>query len=279
MDAGHVVILNVFLCCYSRQSNGLKVCRTESVEQNPPECARPRPLFSDDFDSATTPRRMWLQWPGISALQQACSEASEQEDQTMTMTFVRSAVLAASVALAAAAGGCAPSSGPVPNPTYQAWSAFEPNSSVTLEGTRKSGEQIQKVQVIQRLLERSGDRIVLVLDGNGAKPPVITKKVEPAMIDPMDNPRTRPEAQVKDLGTEDVQVKGRTYTCRVKEVQVHVAFKEPLPSTEDLLLRTSVNAEIPGGTVKMFLQRKSGTHSMELSAQAIDFQAVRGNKQ
>jgi transcriptional regulator of met regulon len=95
----------------------------------------------------------------------------------------------------------------------------------------------------------------------------------------MDNPRTRPEAQVKDLGTESVQVKGRTYSCRVNEVQVHAVFGEPLPSTEDLRLRTSVNAEIPGGTVKIFLQRKSPTHSMELSSQVVEFQAVRRDKQ
>jgi hypothetical protein len=172
----------------------------------------------------------------------------------------------------------------VPNPTYQSWSAFEPNSSVTLLGTRKTGEALQKVQVVQRLLERNRDRIVLersvqVLDGNGARPPVVTRKVEPATIDPMDNPRTRPDAKVTDLGTEDVQVKGRSYSCRVSEVQVHAVFAEPLPGTEDLRLRTSVNAEVPGGTVKIFLERKSATHSMELSGQVLDFQAVRGNKE
>ena len=201
----------------------------------------------------------------------------------MTTTFVRWALLAASGVLAAAGSGCGASSGPVSNPTYLAWSAFEPNSSVTLQGTRKTGEQLEKIQVVQRLVERKADRIVLersvqVLDGNAAKSPVVTRKVEPAMIDPIDNPRTRPEAQTKDLGTEDVQVKGRTYPCRISEVQVHAVFGEPLPGTEDLLLRTSVNADIPGGTVKLFLQRKSATHSMELSAQAVDFQAVRENK-
>jgi hypothetical protein len=202
----------------------------------------------------------------------------------MTTTFVRWALLAASGVLAAAGSGCGAPSGPVPNPTYLAWSAFEPSSSVTLQGTRKTGEQLQKIQVVQRLVERTTDRIVLersvqVLDGNAANPPVVTRKVEPAMIDPVDNPRTRPGAQVKDLGTENVMVKGRTYACLVKEVRVHAEFAEPLPSTEDLRLQTSVNAEIPGGTVKIVLQRKSGTHSMELSAQAVDFQAAKGNKQ
>jgi len=186
-------------------------------------------------------------------------------------------------ALAAVEGGCASSSGQVPNPTYEAWSAFEPNSSVTLQGTRKTAEKLQKVQVVQRLLERNRDRIVLersvqILDPNAARPPVITRKVEPAMIDPMDNPRTRPDALVKDLGLENVQVKDRVYSCQVKEVQIHAVFEEPLPRTEDLLFRTSANAEIPGGTVKIFLQRKSPTHSMELSAQVVDFQAVRENE-
>jgi hypothetical protein len=202
----------------------------------------------------------------------------------MTATFVHRALLAALGALAAAAGGCASPSGPVPNPTYLAWSAFEPGSSVTFQGTRKTGEELQKVRVVQRLLERNRDRIVLersvhILDGNGGRPPVVTQKVEPAMIDPMDNPRTRPDAQVKDLGSEDVPVKFRTYPCRVSEVQVHAVFEEPLPGTEDLLLRTSVNPEIPGGTVKLLLQRKSATHSMELTGQVVDFQSVRGGKE
>lgn len=185
---------------------------------------------------------------------------------------------------AVAAGGCNPGGGEtlVPNPTYKAWASFEPGSSATLESARKTGGKDQKVRVTQRLVEKMPDhvsveRTIEVLGETPAKPPVVTCKVEPAMIDPADNPRTRPEAKVKELGSEQITVKGRVLPCRISEVQIHVEYGEPLPSKEDLVLRTSVNPEVPGGTVRIYLLRKSSSHDLELNGVVVDYNVVKGS--
>ncbi len=194
------------------------------------------------------------------------------------LTLVQAGLLLAT--LTALATGCASvSSGLVANPTYQAWAGFEPGASVTFQGTRKVGRDSERVLFTQRLLEVTPQRIVLersmeVLDGKG-QPPALTRKVEPARIEPADNPRTNPQARVKDLNGDTFRIKGKTFECKGKEVAIHAEFGGPLPTSEDVLLRTWVHPDIPGGTVKIFLVRKSTSHDLEVAAQAIDFQAVR----
>jgi hypothetical protein len=196
----------------------------------------------------------------------------------MRLTFVQACVLL--LALSGWTTGCASvSSGLVANPTYQAWASFEPGASVTFQGTRKVGQDRQKVLFIQRLLEVDPRQVVLersveIQDGKG-HPPELIRKVEPARIEPADNPRTNPQARVKDLDDDTFQVKGGTFRCKGKEVAVHAEFGGPLPTSEDVLLQTWVHPDIPGGTVKIFLIRKSATHDLEVAAQAIDFQASR----
>jgi hypothetical protein len=197
----------------------------------------------------------------------------------MTPAFVRAGALLLALAVAGAMAGCGASPNLVPNPTYQAWSSFEPGSSATFQYSRKSGETKKDLRITQRLVEKNADRVLLertVLEIGGAttRPAVVTRKSEPARIDPRDNPRTRPDATVKELCEEGVTVKDRTFACRVLDVEVHAVFGEPLPSTEDLHLRTWVHPEVPGGTVKMNLERHSPTHDLELSGQLIEFQAA-----
>ncbi|MFB3891816.1 MAG: hypothetical protein ACE15C_07310 [Phycisphaerae bacterium] len=181
--------------------------------------------------------------------------------------------------LLCAAGGCGSQAAAVPNPVYQGWAGFEPGSSVTLKCDRKSGDTQRTVEVTQRLVERTPEHIVLertiITTGGQQRPPVVTTKVEPAMIEPVDSPRTHPQARFSDLGTDSVEIKGRSYPCRVSQWELHVAFGEPVPSSEDVRLRLSTNQEIPGGTARIHLVRHSPSHDMELSGQAIDFKAVR----
>lgn len=193
-------------------------------------------------------------------------------------SFVQTSLLLG--VLAGLATGCeSVSPSLVANPTYQAWAAFEPGSSVTFKGTRKVGQDLQNVMFTQRLVEITAQKVVLersmeVLDGN-SQPATIVRKVEPARIQPADNPRTNPQAQVKELADERIEVKGQTFQCKGKEVVVHAEFGGPLPTTEDVQLRTWPHPDIPGGTVKVFLARKSASHEMEIAAQVIDYHALR----
>lgn len=199
-------------------------------------------------------------------------------ETTMKPIFVHAGLLL--LVLAGLASGCESASPKlVANPTYQAWAGFEPGSKVTFKGTRKVGQDTQNVLFTQRLLEATAQQVVLersvdVLDGN-TQSPTITRKAEPARIEPADNPRTNPQAQLKHLDDERIQVKGETLQCKGQEVVVHAEFGGPLPTTEDVLLRTWVHPDIPGGTVKIFLVRKSASHDLEVSAQAVDFLALR----
>lgn len=198
------------------------------------------------------------------------------------------ACMAVTAGGAMSAGGC--NNGDlVANPSYKAWEAFEPGSIATLEGVRKTGDAPagRKVRITQKLVEKTPDRVVIErtiqslenVEGKAMPtPPLVTKKAEPAMIDPEDNPRTHPQGKVKDLGAEDIRVKDRTYSCRLTEVSVHVEYGEPLPSKEDVLLRTAANPEIPGGTVRLFLSRQSSTHNLEIASQLVDFNAIRKAK-
>jgi len=197
----------------------------------------------------------------------------------MTQAFVRTGVLLLAFAGPGVMAGCGASPSLIPNPTYQAWDCFEPGSSATFQYTRKTGQVQKELRITQRLLEKSADRVLLertILESGGAatQPAVVTRKSEPVRIDPRDNPRTRPDAVVKELCEEGVRVKERTFACRVIDVEVHAVFGEPLPATEDLHLRTWVHPEVPGGTVKMLLERHSASHDLVLSGQLIEFQAT-----
>ncbi len=187
-------------------------------------------------------------------------------------------------ALAGFAAGCAPASpGLVDNPTYKAWADFEPGAKVVLQGTRKVGQETHKSRYTQRLVEVTPQQVVLertleLLDGN-SQAPTVTCKVEPAQIDPADNPRTNPQARVKDLGEERIEIKGKALPCKGTEVVVHAEFGGPLPTSEDVHLRSWVSPEIPGGVARLFLVRKSVSHDMEISAQTTDYQAQRRKPQ
>jgi hypothetical protein len=167
----------------------------------------------------------------------------------------------------------------VANPTYQAWSAFEPGSTVTLKGTRKVGQDSRNVLITNRLLEVTAQQVVLErsikdLDGN-SQPPAVTRKVEPARIEPADNPRTNPQATTKDLPEQTIEVKGKVLHCKGTDVEIHAKFEGPLPTAEDVHLQTWVHPDVPGGTARIILVRKSVSHGLEVSAQVVDFQALR----
>lgn len=200
---------------------------------------------------------------------------------------MRPTLLTAGLLLSAVAGlatGCASSSpGLVANPVYQAWAGFEPGSTVTLKGTRKVGEDCRNVLLTNRLVEVTAQQVVLERTVKGldvdTQPATVTRKVEPARIDPADSPRTNPQGRVRNLPDETIQVKDKALLCKGTEVRIHATFEGFVPTTEDVHLQTWVNPEVPGGTAKIFLVRKSATHDLELSAQAVDFQAVRRKAQ
>lgn len=200
----------------------------------------------------------------------------------MRPTFVSAGLLLSAVA--GLAGGCASGpAGTVANPTYQAWADFEPGSTVTLKGTRTVGADCRNVLITNRLVAVTPQQVVLERtvkgqDGN-SQPPTVTRKVEPARIAPEDNLRTNPQAQVKDLAEETIQIKDKAYTCKGAQLEIHAEFGGPLPTAEAVHLQTWVHPDIPGGTAKIFLVRKSASHDLAVSAQAVDFQALRRKAQ
>jgi hypothetical protein len=208
----------------------------------------------------------------------------------MRTIFLASA-LAAAVAAMGLACGCSTTPPLVVNPAYQMWADFEPGSWAMSEGTRKAGDQVEKIQIFQRLAERTPDRVVLErtvkaspaatsqpagpVKAAPATQPVVTRLVEPKMIKPTEHLQTRPEAVTKELPAETIVVKGLTLSCRVIDVEVHVTFGGLLPTCEDSYMRRWLSQAVPGGTVRITLDRYSTSHSLEVSTQLVDYKVVR----
>ena len=206
---------------------------------------------------------------------------------------MRSILLAGvvTVALAGLACGCSATPALVANPAYQMWAGFEPGSSATLEGSRITGEQIEQVRITQRLVEADKDRVIVertvkVLSVAATQPsarvkvipatqPVVTRVVEPRMIQPTEHLQTRPGAVTKVLPSETIELKGLALTCCVIDVEVNVTFGGPLPTSEHSHMRRWLNSAVPGGTVRISVERQSTSHYLQVAVQLVDYKVAR----
>ena len=167
----------------------------------------------------------------------------------------------------------------VANPDYEAWARFAPGSYVTFEGTQRTGDTQQALRVTEKLVWKDAGKVVLertirLLDETKEGQPRAVSRVEAARIDPHDDPRTHPGATVRVVGSESVEVCGRTYECEVRELEVHARFDGFVEAMEDIRARASVHPGIPGRFAKIHLQAKTADHEFELSGRAVGLKAV-----
>ncbi|MHC4985845.1 MAG: hypothetical protein ACYTFO_06790, partial [Planctomycetota bacterium] len=112
----------------------------------------------------------------------------------------------------------------VPNPDYAAWVGFEPGSYVTFEGEQTIGTQTRSIRITEELVTKNKDYIILertteLAGDTGDATPV--RRVESARIDPAEDPRTHPNAEIRDVGTETIEVAGEVFNCSVRELELH----------------------------------------------------------
>ncbi len=167
-------------------------------------------------------------------------------------------------------GGCAPQL--VANPNYAGWAAFEPGASVTMQGTQKDGKRTDNVTMTEKLLSKDAEKVVIERTVQLEQgPPHVGTRVEKAVIDPVDHPRTHPSAQIKPKGTEKIVVGDKKVLCAVWELTVNAAVPGFVDQSQDMWIRSWRNTAVPGGLVKVLLKTKTRFRQIELDGQVIRF--------
>ncbi len=175
--------------------------------------------------------------------------------------------------------GCATDPVMVANPDYQAWARLLPGSYVTIEGTEVTGGRQQPIRMKERLVAKDAQRVVLerTIEYPGAKEkrkPQRTARIESAKIDPADHPLTHPDARIKDLGTQELKIAGKTFTCQVREVAVRTKLDSFVLEEQEITIKVYRCTRIPGAMAKAHLRSRTPEHTYEVSGQVVDYKAV-----
>ena len=183
------------------------------------------------------------------------------------------------IAACSVAGGCGQGTQLVANPDYQAWKGFAPGSYVTFEGIRRMAGSAQPVRVTERLVSVDPRMIVLerttvYLGSESSDAPEVMRRSEMARIRPVDDPRTHPDARTEDLGSDDIEIEGKIYTCRVQQLDVSTKTSELGPGEQICRATAWMNSAIPGALVKIILHSKTGRHDFGVTGEVVDFGAM-----
>ncbi|MCE5325227.1 MAG: hypothetical protein LLG01_02310 [Planctomycetaceae bacterium] len=167
-------------------------------------------------------------------------------------------------------GGCAPEL--VANPNYAGWASFLPGASVTMQGTQKDGKRTDQVTMTEKLVSRDAEKVVIERTVQLEQgPPHVATRVEKALIDPADHPRTHPGAKVKPKGTQKILVGDKKVLCAVWELTVNAAVPGFVDQSQDMWIRSWRNTAVPGGLVKVLLKTKTTFRQIELDGQVTRF--------
>jgi hypothetical protein len=148
----------------------------------------------------------------------------------------------------------------IDSPRYQAWSKFKVGSSHTLSGEMNAGGMQIQSEMTQKLVEVADDHVAIettnttnVMGRDHTTPP--RREIIPAKEDIKD---------AKEIGTEDVQAMGKTFTCKVWEVTDMPAAPAGRPGAkpDDQQRHSSAkiwsSTDVPGGLVKMEMKSHAG---------------------
>lgn len=154
----------------------------------------------------------------------------------------------------------------VDNPTYKSWSRHKVGSTVELQSNTDAGGQTLKTIVTQTLVELTPEKAVvemnIKIDVPGATSPAGQKQTFAAKVKKQDAAASKlPQGmigEVKDKGTEKVDIAGKSYTCEVYEFG---GDRNGVKSTGKIW-RTE---EMPGTLVKMESTSNVGGRDMKTS--------------
>ena len=150
----------------------------------------------------------------------------------------------------------AETAGEVPNPDFTRWAAFAPGSYVVFEGYQEIDGVREPIRLKATLVAKEADRLTVerVFEPLGAatsQPPLNRRFFVAATIKPAEHPLTHPQAKIRDLAAEEIDVAGRRLACQGREVQAAAGFVE---WGSDVQATVYSNSEVPGGSVKIDLR-------------------------
>jgi len=146
--------------------------------------------------------------------------------------------------------------GEVLNPDFTRWAAFTPGSYVVFEGYQEIDGVREPMRLKATLVAKDADRLLVerVFEPLGAAMNqllVSRRFFVSATIKPAEHPFTHPQAKVRDLAAEEIDVAGRRLACQGREVQAAAAFAE---WGSDVLATVYSHPEVPGGSVRIDLR-------------------------
>jgi hypothetical protein len=164
----------------------------------------------------------------------------------------RAAVLAAAWLGAVALAAPAARAEQVDNPAYQSWAKQKVGTTVSHESTSAVAGQEFKTEMAQKLVELTKEKAVIEattkINIPGAPPPQpqkmeIAAKVDAAQAKPGQMPPGM-KGEVKEQGSEKVEVAGKSYTCKVYTMTGEAQGAK-------MTGKTWTSDEVPGQLVKM----------------------------
>jgi hypothetical protein len=150
----------------------------------------------------------------------------------------------------------AETAGEVPNPDFTRWAAFAPGSYVVFDGYQESDGVREPMRLKATLVAKDADRLVIErtfepLSATMNQLLLSRRFFVAATTKPEDNPFTHPQAKIRDLAPEEIDVAGRRLACQGREVQAAAAFAE---WGSDVRATVYSNPEVPSGSVKIDLR-------------------------
>lgn len=150
----------------------------------------------------------------------------------------------------------AETAGEVPNPDFTRWAAFAVGSYVVFEGYQEIDGVREPMRLKATLVAKEADRLTVerAFEPLGAaKNQLLLSRrfYVAATAKPAEHPFTHPQATVRDLAAEDIDVAGRRLACQGREVRAADSFAE---WGSDVQATVYSHPEVPGGTVKIDLR-------------------------
>jgi hypothetical protein len=150
-----------------------------------------------------------------------------------------------------------------PNLEYGYWAHFKPGTTVTLTAEMDAGGAKITSEVVKKLIEVKADKLVIeqsatmVLAGQERKTPAKQRDV------PAKDPK---KAEIKEIGTEEIEAGGKKYKCKVLEGETDVAAGPAGQPAGKAKAKLWVNETVPGGAVKMVVTTPRGNMTFTLKS-------------
>jgi pimeloyl-ACP methyl ester carboxylesterase len=162
------------------------------------------------------------------------------------------------------------------NPDFQRWANFEPGSWVVMEGRQTINGVTKPLRMKVTLMRKSKHQVVfrrtpLEIEGKLFDSPLAQTIYASARIEPQEHPATHPDARIRSLGTETVQIGSRRLRCSVNQISAPGSFADWGDHPE---VTVYSSREVPCGIVKVDIKTQVDNQTVEVHGKVVDFYAA-----